>query len=185
MGLYEKILADKVICEEVFYIQVHETDIKIGDLAVPSDSILEGTVEIAVLECAPIVDIENDAINARVVFLIQKELAVRIQAGQKIPLEFTFRVTKLLHFKKCTPSKLRKIDSCLLDDLECRVIYVSATDIVTLHPSDPASAANATFDEELNIKIKLKLVQQKQLTLRLCSPRRSTAIRVNSKTAQI
>ncbi len=177
MGLCEKILVDKVVCDDILHIKLYESDIKIKEIAVPPGSTVEGNIEIAILESTPVIDKMIDKISARIVFLIQKELLITTPDSKKIPLEFAFRTIKKIKFKKCIPSKLQKIDPGLLDDLECRVIYVTAKDVVTLHPSNPPNATNAAFDEKLNIKIKVKLVQQKQLNVYLCPPRKVVKVK--------
>ena len=168
MGLVQKILADRVICGEVFLIENIDEGIKIGNLAVPPGSSLSGTTEVTVMDCTPVIDMENDVFNCDITFFIQRELEIKFEDGRKVPFEYGFRVNRTVSFTNCRPSEISIINPDLLRRLECRVIYILARDYMTLNPSDPPDAANASFDERLVIKLKLKLVQQRQLDIRIC-----------------
>lgn len=172
MGLCERIFVDKVVCDERFTILGIDTGANIGEIPVSPGSSISGTVDVAVLQCTPQVDMINNVIRAELVFMIQQELTITTPEQNSIPLEFAFRVTRTVTFEDCNPCELLRIDLDLARDLECRVLYVNGKNSVTLHPSDPPSAFNAWFDGNLTIKIKLKLVQQRQLTVALCSPRK-------------
>lgn len=168
MGLGQKILADRVICGEVFLIENIDEGIKIGNLAVPPGSSLSGTTEVTVMDCTPVIDMENDVFNCDITFFIQRELEIKFEDGRKVPFEYGFRVNRTVSFTNCRPNEISLTNPDLLRRLECRVIYILARDYMTLNPSDPPDAANASFDERLVIKLKLKLVQQRQLDIRIC-----------------
>lgn len=170
MGLCEKIFVDKVVCDECFIIQGIDTGAPVGEIPVPPGSSISGTVDVAVMQCVPQVDMMDHVIRAELVFMIQLELTIITPNQERIPLEYAFRVTRTVTFEDCDPCEVLANDPDLLDDLECRVIYVKGQNRVTLHPSDPPSATNAFFDGDLTIKFKLKLVQQRQLTVALCAP---------------
>ncbi len=172
MGLCERVFVDKVICDECFTIQGIDTGAPVGDIPVPSGSNISGTVDVAVLQCTPQVDLMDNVIRAELVFMIQQELTITTPDQDRIPLEYAFRATQMVTFEDCNPCELLATDPDLLDDLECRVLCVKGQNRVTLHPSDPPSATNASFDGNLIIKLKLKLVQQRQLTVALCRPRK-------------
>ncbi len=168
MGLGQKILTDRVICGEIFYIENNDYGIKIGNVAVPPGSSLSGTTEITVMDCIPVIDMENDVFNCNITFFIQRELEIEFEDGRKVPFEYGFRVNKTISFTNCRPSEVIRIDPNLLRRLECNVMYILAKDYLVLNPSDPPDAANASFDERLVIKLKLKLVQQRQLDIKIC-----------------
>lgn len=183
MGFCEKVKVDRVICDEIFYIQDLEEDVPIGEIVVPPGSTIEGTVTVTVLECDPIVDLDEDTLSALLTFMIQKELTILTPDADEIPLEFGFRLEEVVEFRKCFPNELLAIDPDLLEDLECQIIFVSGTDEVELTPSTFDQEANAflkdaTFTEDLVIQIKIKLVQERQLVLALCPPRHQDEITV-------
>lgn len=185
MGFCEKIRVPRVLCDEIFYLEDDEFAIPVGEIRVPTDSIITGTVTVTVLECSPRIDFEANRIFADVVFMIQKELTINTPAGPTIPLEFGFRLERTVEYRKCTPLEMQAIDPDFLTDLECHVVQVSGTDIVTLQPStlDPVTGEflkDATFDEELTILLKLKLVQDRQLIMSLCDPRHGVNIGVTT-----
>lgn len=168
MKTCEKALINRIICDENFHIQHALCRTKIGDIAVPPKSTIEGTVEVAVLECMPIINCNKDTISVKIGFFIQQELMINLPDCRNVPLEFGYRMTKTVSFRRCTPSKLRHIDSGLLSDLECCVTDLAAKDLITLHPSCPPYVSNATFDELLILDIKLLLIHTKPLTVALC-----------------
>ncbi len=185
MGFCEKIKVPRVLCDEIFYIEDDEFAIPIGEIRVPTDSTITGIVTVTVLQCSPRIDFEANAFLADVVFMIQKELTIETPAGPDIPLEFGFRLERTVEFRKCTPLEMQAIDPDFLTDLECHVVFVNGTDIVTLHPSTPDPITgeflkDATFDEELTILLKLKLIQERQLIMALCDPRHGVDISVES-----
>ena len=62
---------------------------------------------------------------------------------------------------------------------------MNGTDVVTLTPStiDPVTGEllkDASFDEELTVQLKLLLVQDRQLIMSLCDPRRGVDITVTT-----
>lgn len=165
----EEILVDKIICDEYFRISNYDKNIEISNIIIPEKSTVSGTVEIAVIECTPIINIAENSICARIELFIQKELLISTPDFREIPLEFGFRVTKTVCFKECTPSKLCEIDPHLLHGLECRVIDISKLkDLVTLYPS--SETTSASFDELLKIKLHLMLVQKRRISVPVCSP---------------
>lgn len=185
MGFCEKIKVPRVICDEIFYIEDDEFDIPIGEIRVPTGSTIAGVVTVTVLQCDPRVDFILNRIFADVVFMVQKELTITTPIGELIPLEFGFRLERTVEYRKCFPLDLQAIDPDLLVDLECHVVFVAGTDVVTLTPStfDPVTEEflkDATFDEELTIQLKLKLIQERQLIMALCSPRHGVDINVTT-----
>lgn len=193
----EKVKVDGVICDEIFYLEHDEFNIPPGEIQVPPGSIIDGVVTVTVLSCEPIVDFIENSLLARIVLMVQKELAVIEPSGQVgnstvipippevIPLEFGFRLERTVAFRKVFPVDLANIDPDLLNDLQCHVVYIAGTDVVTLHPSSTNSTTgllnkDATFDEELTVQLKLKLVQERQLILQSCTPRHSVNIPVST-----
>ena len=190
MGFCEKIKVPRVICDEIFYIEDDEFNIPIGEIRVPPGSTIAGTVTVTVLECDPRIDFLLNRIFADVVFMVQKELTITTPEEELIPLEFGFRLERELEYRKCFPLELEAIDPDFLVDLECQVIYVTGTDVVTLTPStvDPETGEllkDATFDEELTIQLKLKLVQERQLIMALCDPRHGVNINVTTENGPV
>ena len=184
MNLSEKIKVDRVICDEIFYIEIDQLNVPIGEIRVPSNAEIDGTVTVTVVSCTPIVDFEKNQLLANVVFLIQKELFVFFfpegeepPAGTAaiIPLEFTERIQRQLVFRKCTPGELTDINPDFVDDLRCHIVRVLAEDRVMLTPSTQVKHTNcppivlkdASFSQELTIGLKLKLVQERQLVVSL------------------
>jgi len=185
MSFCEKVRIPRVISDEIFYIEDDELGIPIGEIRVPPGSTISGTVTVTVLECSPRVDLLVNSIFADVVFMIQKELLITTPELEVIPLEFGFRLERTLEFRKTFPLNLQAIDPDLLNDLECYVVFVSGTDVVTLTPSsvDPVTGEllkDASFDEELTIQLKLKLVQDRQLILASCDPRHAVDITITT-----
>ncbi len=183
MAFCDKILVPQVMCDEIFYIEDDEFDIPIGEIRVPPDSVISGVVTVTVLVAVPRVDLTVNRIFVDLVFLIQKELAITTPADELIPLEFGFRLERTVEYRKCFPLELAAIDPDFLVGLESHVVFVEGVDVVTLTPStvDPITGLllkDATFDEELTIQLKLKLVQDRQLVMGLCNPRHSVDIGV-------
>ncbi len=186
MGFCEKIEVPRVICDEIFYIEDDEFNIPIGEIRVPPGSVIDGTVTVTILECDPRIDLQLNRIFADVVFMIQKDLTITTPELELIPLEFGFRLERTVEYRKCLPLELEAIDPDFLVDLECYVVFVTGTDVVTLTPStiDPVTGEllkDATFDEELTIQLKLKLVQERQLIMALCDPRHGVNINITTE----
>lgn len=185
MGFCEKIEVPRVICDEILYIEDDEFNIPIGEIRVPPGSVIDGTVTVTVLECDPRIDLQLNRIFADVVFMIQKDLTITTPEPELIPLEFGFRLERTVEYRKCLPLELEAINPDFLVDLECHVVFVTGTDVVTLTPStiDPVTGEllkDATFDEELTIQLKLKLVQERQLIMGLCDPRHGVNINITT-----
>ena len=181
----EKVKVDRVICDEIFYVEDDEFAIPIGEIRVPTGSVIDGNVTVTVLECDPRVDFELNRLFADVVFMIQKELTIFTPDQTLIPLEFGFRLERSLAFRKCFPLDLEAIDPDLLVGLECHIVRIGGTDNVTLNPSSRDIETgeflkNASFDEELTLLVKIKLIQERQLILQACSPRHQVDIDVSS-----
>ncbi len=179
----EKVMVDRVICDEIFYIEDDEFAIPIGEIVVPPGSTIDGIVTVTVMNCTPTVDLVLNLLEAELVFMVQKELTIITPDETLIPLEFGFRLARSIAFRKCFPLQMQAIDPDFLVGLECHVVSIAGTDIVTLHPSttDPLTGAllkDATFDEELTIMLKLKLIQERQLIMQACSPRHEVDIDV-------
>lgn len=177
MGFCDKFKVDRVICDEIFYVEDDEFDVPIGEIIVPDTSVLGGDVTVTVLDCTPIIDIENNELRNNIVFMIQKELTIDTDPedpeAAEIPLEFGFRLEREVTYRKCTPNQLAEIDLDLLENLRCEIISITGTDEVTLTPSseDPDTGQllkDATFDEFLTVQIKIKLIQERQMALSLC-----------------
>lgn len=186
MGFCDKVRVDRVIADEIFYIQDLQEDTPIGEIVIPEGSEIGGTVTVTVLECEPIVDIDEDEeideIRARITFMIQKELDIETPEEDVIPLEFGFRLETEVTFRKVIPTELLEIDPDLLEDLRCHIVFVNGTDEVTLEATELDDEGlieeQATFTEDLIIQLKLKLVQERQLVLALCPDRQQTDITV-------
>lgn len=185
MGFCEKIKVPRVISDEIFYIEDDEFNIPIGEIRVPPGSTLDGVVTVTVLQCDPRVDLLLNRLFADIVFMVQKELTITTPGGELIPLEFGFRLERTVEYRKVFPVELGAINPDYLLDLECHVVFVTGTDFVTLTPStiDPITGQllkDASFDEELTIQLKLKLIQDRQLIMALCSPRHGVDIDVTT-----
>lgn len=183
----EKVKVDRVICDEIFYVEDDEFAIPIGEIRVPPGSIIDGVVTVTVLECDPRVDFTLNRLFADLTFMVQKELTITTPDQTLIPLEFGFRLERSLEFRKCFPLELQAIDPDLLVGLECHIVRIAGTDNVTLRPStvNPETGEllkDATFDEELTILVKIKLIQERQLILEACSPRHQVDIAVATNT---
>jgi len=180
MNLCEKIKTDRVVCDEIFYVEDEET-IPVGEIRVPGGD-LSGTVTVTVVNCDPVIDMENNELSALVTFMVQKELEINTEE-EILPLEFGFRFERELTYRKCTPAELMEIDPELLENLKCDIISVAGTDEVELTPSttDPDTGLlnkDASISEDLNIRIKIKLVQEKQLFLSTCPANQQSSIDV-------
>ena len=94
--------------------------------------------------------------------MVQKELEITTPEGTVIPLEFVERIPRVGFFRKCFPSDfdLMNVD---IDDIFCQIVSTEATDVVTINET-PAN----TFNEDLNIQVKVKLVQEVQKVVSLC-----------------
>lgn len=185
MSYCDKFKLSRVICDEIFYIEDDEFDIAIGEIQVPPGSTIDGTVSVTVVRCIPRVDLILNRFFADVVFFVQKELTITTPGGELIPLEFGFRLERTIEYRKCFPVELEAIDPDFLLDLECHVVRITGTDLVTLHPStvDPVTEQllkDATFDEELTIMLKLKLIQERQLIMSLCNSRQGVDIPIST-----
>ncbi len=144
------------ICDEVFCIQDDEKNIHIGQLSIPPCSTISGNVDLTVIECRPIISSSSNTIKAALVLFIQKDLVVTTPEKEQYPLEFGFRFSHEVTFEKCSLPAL----SCTNPrDLRCHVVSIAGEDKVTLNPSHPVFATNATFDEMLTIKIRIRLFQ--------------------------
>lgn len=170
MGLCVRALVNQVLCEETFPVNRLDTNIPIGAIAVPTGSTMEGQTYVHVLECEPVVDVEDDRITARVMMMVQEELTITTPLGQSFPLEFAFRTQEILPFSDCHPSQLNLTDEELLEELECRVTRLSGTNEMTLYPSNPPNSKNASFDQLLELEVHIELLQESQLMIALCPP---------------
>lgn len=176
MGFCDKFKVDRVICDEIFYVEDDEIDVPIGEIVVPDESEIGGTVTVTVLDATPfIIDPTDDdpgTLGANLVFMIQKELTIDTDPDDDnapvIPLEFGFRLEREVIYRKCTPAQLLEIDSALLENLRCEIISINGTDEVAITPSSTPQTKDASFDEFLTIQVKIKLVQEKQMALSLC-----------------
>ena len=183
MGFCDKFKVKRVICDEIFYVSHIEEDVVIGDVEIPDDGVINGEVTVTVLDCNPVLVTNEQGeitdIQAEIVVMIQKELTITgtDEQGQSVelPLEFAERQLFTLDFRKCDPAVLNDIDPDLLNDLECQVIWVNGMDDITLDQDA------GTFDEELTIIVKLKLVQERQLHLALCPAKNQFEIDVTSE----
>ncbi len=97
-------MVDRVICDEIFYIEDDEFDIPpIGEIVVPPGSTIEGIVTVTVMNCTPAVDLVLNLLEAELVFMVQKELTIITPDEGLIPLEFGFRLARSIAFRKCFP----------------------------------------------------------------------------------
>ena len=182
MGFCEKVKVDRVFCDEIFFIEDDEvqetgTEVPIGEVPIPPGSTISGDVTVTVLECDLEVEPDGeDIFQINLEVMVQKELEVDRPDDQvNVPLEFGFRVFRTFQYRKCRPSQIREIygeeADQILEQLRCQIVFVDANDRVELTPgteeNDPPFK-NAFFEEELDITIKVKLVQEVQLALALC-----------------
>lgn len=162
----EEILVDSVICSDSLCLHDCEKNILIPNVTIPEGSSINGTVNVSVLECRPIIDLECCAVKAAITLFIQKELTVTTPDCKKIPLEYGFRIERLAQLKNCCPSQLKNI--CNINSLKLHIFDICVNDKVSLHPS--TSENPASFDEKLTVGMELKLVVKKQLSLPECQP---------------
>ena len=184
-AMCEAVIIDRVVSDEIFYLEDDEFDIPIGEIRVPPGSTIDGVVTVTVLQCVPRVELALNRIFADIVFMVQKELLVTTPDELVFPLEFGFRLERTVEFRKSFPVELELIDPDLLLDLECRIVNIAGTDVVTLHPStfDEGTGLfnkDAAFDEELTVRVKVKVVQERQVVLPSCSPRHQIDIGVST-----
>ncbi len=163
----DKFEVERVICDELFYIEDDEVDIPIGEIVVPEGSSIGGTVEVTIMNCEPIVDIENDEFRIKLTFMVQKELIITTPDQETIPLEFGAPLSRELSYRKCIPS-LIGIPSEELENISCQIISVAGRDEISLNTGE-IGAKDATFTEELTIAAKIKLIQKKDEIIPLCS----------------
>lgn len=187
MGFCEKVKVDRVFCDEIFFIEDDEvqatgTEVPIGEVPVPSGSQIFGDVTVTVLNCDLEVEpVEEDQVidvfRVNLELMVQKELGIdRPDDLETIPLEFGFRIFRTFDYRKCRPSQIREIFGDteaeeIFEQLRCQIVFVDANDRIALTPGtdevDPPFK-NAFFEEELDITVKMKLVQEVQLALAMC-----------------
>lgn len=168
MGFCEKIKSDVVVCDEIFYFEHEEIDVPLGFDA-PPGSVLSGVVTVTLSECD--VNVVGDAFLAEVLFIVQKELTLTTPDGRVFPLEFLERLAYVAEFRKCTAIVLEFL-GLAFEQLRCHIVYTSARDTITLNTT------NDTFNEDLTIELKVKILAEVQQFMQLCSPRHSVDIRV-------
>lgn len=168
----KEVLVDQIICDEFFRISNYDKNIKIENITIPEKSTIDGTVDVAVLGCTPVINKGGNCICAEIELYIQKELLISTPDNCEIPLELGFRITKTVCFKNCSPCDLCEINPCFLNSPECRVInIVIIKDLVTLHPSTDTAAAS--FDELLKIGLHLMITQKSRLMVPVCPVERA------------
>lgn len=164
MGFCEKIKADRVLADEIFYLQKTLGPVDIG-FSVPEDSILTGTVEITVLECDLDFDEEEDLIRVLIEIMVQKEFTINTD-DRELPLEFAFRNTLETQFAGITPSLLEEL-GIEFRRVKCQIFDIKEiTDEIIFLCGDEEE--NATIEETILIPIKLKLAIEEQLIVALC-----------------
>ena len=168
MGFHKTILVHEVLCDETFAVGRVNNDISIGSVSIPCGSTITEETCVNVLKCEPIIDIKADHILVQVALMVQEELTATTPGGETYPLEFAFRMQAVLHYTCCVPSSLGLTCLDSIDTVECRAKITSITNQITLHPSSPNEAANASFDQTLCIKINIKLLREIQL--QMCIP---------------
>ncbi|NCA92676.1 hypothetical protein EOM82_05425 [bacterium] len=162
----EEIMVDSVICSDSLCLHDCEKNILIPSVTIPEGSTIKGTINVSVLECRPVIDLECCSVKAAITLFIEKDLTVATPEGNIIPLEYGFRIERLVKLKNCCPSQLK--DVCNVNGLKLHIFDICVKDEVSLHPSTEISPAS--FDEKLTVYIDLKLVVKKQISLQLCKP---------------
>ena len=187
MGFCEKVKVDRVFCDEIFFIEDDEvqetgTEVPIGEVPIPPGSEISGDVTVTVLDCNLVVEPEGlDVFRVNLELMVQKELEIdRVDAtpsfDTSVPLEFGFRLFRTFDYRKCTPSQIREIFGDteaeeIFEQLRCHIVFVDANDRIALTPGTEENVPpfkDAFFEEELDITVKMKLVQEVQLALALC-----------------
>ena len=170
MGLCAKALVNQVLCEETVSLNRLNTQIPIGAIAVPPGSTMTGQTYVHILECGPLIDMEEDQIAVQIAIVAQEELVITTPLGQSFPLEFAFRIQEIVPLSNCVPSRFNLTGWELLEDLECRVTRLSGANEMILYPSDPPNSKNAAFDQFLKLDVHVRFLQESQLVLVLCPP---------------
>ena len=174
----DKFEVESVICDELFYIEDDEIDIPIGEIIIPEDSLIEGTVSVTILDCEPIIDTEADQFRVKLNFMVQKELTIITPDDEEIQLEFGSPLSRELVYRKCVPS-LIGIPAEELNNIVCRIISVAGSDEISLDTGEPGEK-DATFTEELTIAAKIKIIQRKDEIIPLCPQKQRITIDVFS-----
>lgn len=169
MGLCEKIKADRVLADEIFFLQKTIGPVDLG-FPVPENSTLTGTVEVTVLECELVFDEEEDRVRVIIRVMIQKEFTIITPDEEEIPLEFAFRNTLSTQFAGITPSILEEME-IEFRRVKCQIFDIKEiTDNITFLCGDEENEENASIEETILIPIKLKLAIEEQLIVALCPP---------------
>jgi len=172
MSYCEKIKTDQVVCDEIFFFEHEEDNIPVNFIdELPPESELTGTVLVTVLECEVVAE---EFFTVEVTFLLQKELEIVTPEQQIIPLEFVERFQEEAAFRKCFPTDLELLDIDL-DQLYCHVVHTEAEDVFNL------DTAAGTFDENLTIELKLKLLAKVQEVVKRCPRDQTVVLEVNQQ----
>ncbi len=157
MNSCELINSKKVICDEIFYLEHEENDVSIEYFEdIPDGSTISGTVEVTLTDCN--VFVVNDLFLVNFIFVVQKELEITTPEpdSEIIPLEYLERLQfEDIEFRKCSPAIIEE-QGINLNDLKCEVIRTNARDTIELDTD------NDSFDEDLNIEIKIKIIADVQ-----------------------
>lgn len=175
----DKFEVERVICDELFYIEDNEIDIPVGEIVIPDESIIGGTVDVTILDCEPIVDTLEDEFRIKLSFMVQKELIITTPEEEEIALEFGAPLSRELTYRKCIPS-LIGIPAEKLNNISCQIISVTGQDKISLDTGEPGKK-DATFTEELTIAIKVKVVQKKDEFIPLCPKRQQINIEIKRR----
>lgn len=168
MGFCEKIKADRVLADEIFFLQKTLGPVNLG-FSVPEGSILTGTVEVTVLECELEFDENENVVRVIIKIMVQKEFTIDT-GEEEIPLEFAFRNTLQTQFAGITPSLIEEL-GVEFRRVKCQIFDIKdITDEIIFICSDPEMDGNASIAETILIPIKLKLAVEEQLIVALCPP---------------
>ena len=153
----DRVLADRKICCSL---DIGPCDI---GFAVPYCSVLNGTINVTVLECEPVICEPHKPVTLNILLLIEEEFTVTLPDGTKIPLEFAFH-------RKCTrcipPIKTEWLDP---SRIQCKVFHLK--DIkskLKFICADSDFDCHATIAVHLDVIIAINLVVEEQLCVALC-----------------
>ncbi len=157
----EEILVDSVICSDTLCVHDCDKNILIPNVTIPEGSTICGTVSVAVLELRPIIDRKCGIVIAAVTLFIENELTVITPDCRTYPLEYGFRIERLINLDNCCFPQIEQLAN--VSGLNLLVFGLCTKNEIILHPS--TELCPASFDEKLTVNISVKLVIKKQLTI--------------------
>lgn len=157
MGSCIKALVNEVLCEETVVLIHHNRDVAIGDIAIPPGSELSGETTVHNLDCIPV--LREGLFGVLITLFVQEELILTTPQGDSLPLEFGFRFRKFCPLTECC--KVRCITT-RVDELDCRIYLLGGANYLNLN-------CNGTFEQCLRVKAHVKILQERELPITLCS----------------